>query len=474
MTALAVKNRNVRPEPGLAIDIAGLGKDYRLYGGAREVLYDKLGLDRLFRRNTAPRIFRALDGIDLKIAHGERCAIIGRNGAGKTTLLKMILGAHAVSRGTVRVDGTIQALMQVGAGFFQNFTGRQNIKSALLANGVAGRALDKAMDDVIAFSELGDFLDQPARTYSLGMLARTQFAVATAIRPDILIVDEVLGAGDAYFSAKSAERMRGLARSGCTLLMVSHAEAQLREYCERAVWLDGGRMRMSGDVAAVLAAYREETERRIAVNEGRETGASHGDVFTAAGLPPRFDRPFIAKSIRGREPAPHAPILHETIAGGAIVEKRRERDGLRIAGIGCRTNRPNFSLEVGEDMDVTFDVETATAGAVRIRAGVYFFMTDGHPVGSCLSPEIGVPSASDGKMRIEARFRPLLLGAREYIVSFALFDAKDGTVLDVASRALLLGFASTNDTDPPFVHQLGKWYFGDSMIGLEAPTTRMI
>lgn len=459
MTALAIKNRDAPLEPGLAIDIAGLGKDYRLYGGAREILYDKLGLDRLFRRDTAPRIFRALDGIDLKIAHGERCAIVGRNGAGKTTLLKMILGAHAASRGTVRVDGTIQALMQVGAGFFQNFTGRQNIKSALLANGVAGRALDKAMDDVIAFSELGDFLDQPARTYSLGMLARTQFAVATAIRPDILIVDEILGAGDAYFSAKSAERMRGLARSGCTLLMVSHAAAQLREYCERAVWLDGGKIRMSGDVAAVLAAYGEETERRIAANEGRETDASRDAVFAAAGLPPRFDRPFIAKSIRSREPAPHAPILRETIAGGAIVEKRRERDGLRIAGIGGRATRPNFSLEVGEDMDVTFDVEAAATAPARIRAGIYFFMIDGHPVGSCLSPEIDVPAVNNGKMRIEARFRPLLLGAREYIVSFALFDATDGAVLDVASRALLLGFAAQYEAEPPWIHHQGRWRF---------------
>jgi len=215
-----------QPSPPLSIALENVSKVYRLYPSPVAQMIDVLGLDRFmpWRRASYPE-FPALDDVTLTLHKGERVGIVGRNGAGKTTLLKLITGNFRPSKGTVRVEGRVQALMQVGLGFHPEFTGRENIRSSLLYNGLSGEAFQAAVADVIDFVELGEFLDQPLKTYSLGMSGRLQFAAATAIQPEILIVDEVLGAGDAYFSAKSAERMERFAESGCTLLLVSHSMA---------------------------------------------------------------------------------------------------------------------------------------------------------------------------------------------------------------------------------------------------------
>ncbi|MGH7062179.1 MAG: ABC transporter ATP-binding protein, partial [Stellaceae bacterium] len=167
--------------------------------------------------------FWALRGISLEVPRGESLAIIGQNGAGKSTLLNVICGGLKPSSGTVAVRGQIQALMDLGTGFHPEFTGRQNIYSALAYQGITGGQADEHFEEIVDFSELADFIDQPIKTYSSGMYARLAFSAATTIVPDILIIDEILGAGDAYFAAKCADRMRRLTKEvGATVLFVSH------------------------------------------------------------------------------------------------------------------------------------------------------------------------------------------------------------------------------------------------------------
>lgn len=263
--------------PGYAIDARGLKKSYKLYPSVSYQVMDLLGFYRLmpWRRQEVP-LFPALDSVDLKIARGERVGIIGRNGSGKTTLLKLITGATEPSAGSVQIDGNVQALMQIGVGFHPEFTGFENIRASLLFSGLTETQRKDAEAEIIEFCELGDFLGQPLKTYSLGMQSRLQFACATAIKPEILIVDEILGAGDAYFTAKSSMRMEQLTKSGCTLLLVSHSMAQILQFCEHVLWIDNGRIRLSGSARDVVGAYEVFMENMSANELGTGAGASKG------------------------------------------------------------------------------------------------------------------------------------------------------------------------------------------------------
>ncbi len=242
----------------LAIQIRDVSKIYKLFGSRRDHLVDTLGLTHLgIKTKSEPKEFVALNRINLDVSAGHRVGIVGRNGAGKTTLLKLLCGNFAATSGQVRVNGNVQALMSVGLGFHPEYTGRENVLSSLQYNYLNKSERLAAVNDVIEFCELGDFLDQPFKTYSLGMQARLMFATATAIKPEILIVDEVLGAGDAYFVTKSKARIEKLINSGCTMLLVSHSMQQILELCNEAIWLDQGEIRMRGDAFRVVKAYEQ-------------------------------------------------------------------------------------------------------------------------------------------------------------------------------------------------------------------------
>ncbi len=241
-----------------AIRMKNVSKVYKLFGSQRDQIINVLGLHRFgLKSKTAVKEYAALTDINLDVPRGHRIGIVGRNGAGKTTLLKLICGNFSPTSGEVVVNGDVQALMNVGLGFHPEFTGRENVEASLQYNGLSKGDYQAAIDDIIEFCELGDYLDQPFKSYSLGMQARLMFASATAIRPDILIVDEVLGAGDAYFVAKSKTRVEKLVNSGCTMLLVSHSMQQVMELCNEAIWLDKGKIRMHGDAFLVVKAYEE-------------------------------------------------------------------------------------------------------------------------------------------------------------------------------------------------------------------------
>ncbi len=199
--------------------------------------------------------FYALKDVSFTIDRGEVVGIIGRNGAGKSTLLKVISGIYKPTAGKCVAAGRIAPMLELGSGFDYELSGRDNIflNGAIL--GFEERFLKSRYDEIVDFSELGEFINQPIKTYSSGMLTRLAFSVATIIEPEILIVDEILAVGDERFQRKSGERMSQLMQGGTTVLMVSHNMEQIRRLCKRAIWMDHGAVRLSGDTQEVCDQY---------------------------------------------------------------------------------------------------------------------------------------------------------------------------------------------------------------------------
>jgi len=209
----------------------------------------------LLRHELLFQEFFALKNINLSVHAGESWAIVGRNGSGKSTLLKLITGILRPYEGTVAVNGTIAPLLEMGAGFDGELTGRENIMMNGLILGMKKAQVQACFDEIVAFSELESFLDVPIKNYSSGMRSRLGFAIATSMKPDILIADEVLSAGDQVFRKKCEQRMTELLAGGTTLLYVSHNSATVRKMCNKVLWLDGGVEKMQGDVTIVMKEY---------------------------------------------------------------------------------------------------------------------------------------------------------------------------------------------------------------------------
>lgn len=199
--------------------------------------------------------FWALNDVSFDVYKGEVVGIIGRNGSGKSTLLKIISGLFPPTKGSVHANGRIIPMLELGSGFDPELTGRENVflNGAIL--GYSEAFLRERFDEILDFSELGDFIDMPLKTYSSGMMMRLAFSVATIVEPEILIVDEILAVGDEAFQRKSRAKMMELMGGGTTVLFVSHSLNQIREMCSRVIWLDHGKVVMQGDVNTVCDAY---------------------------------------------------------------------------------------------------------------------------------------------------------------------------------------------------------------------------
>lgn len=236
----------------IAISVRHLAKSFRRYDRPSDRLKELLLPSRQHYRE-----FQALRDVSIEIPRGQTLGIVGRNGSGKSTLLQIIVGTLQPSAGEVAVQGRISALLELGSGFNPEFTGRQNVFFNGQILGLSRAQIDERFDEIAAFADIGDFLDQPAKTYSSGMFVRLAFAVATSVEPDILVVDEALAVGDEAFQRKCFARIESLQSQGCTTLFVSHAASKVVELCDRALLLDHGEAIMAHHPKFVIDQYHK-------------------------------------------------------------------------------------------------------------------------------------------------------------------------------------------------------------------------
>jgi len=235
------------------IDVKDIVMDYRIQN--EKIVSMKEYIINALKGKITYRDFRALDGVSFHVKPGEVCGIIGRNGAGKSTLLKIIAGVLSPTQGSVHVGGNIAPMLELGAGFDQDLTARENIFLNCAILGYSRDFVEKKYEEIVEFSELREFIDNPVRTFSSGMMMRLAFSIATAVEPEILIVDEILSVGDASFAKKSGDRMKEMMAGGTTVIMVSHVIAQIRELCDRVIWMEQGKIILDGEPDAVCDEY---------------------------------------------------------------------------------------------------------------------------------------------------------------------------------------------------------------------------
>ncbi len=319
-------------DSALAIRLRGVGKVYQVYAQPQDRLKQMLwrGRRRFYRE------FHAVRDIDLDLRPGETVGIVGRNGCGKSTLLKMICGLLEPSAGTIEIRGHVAPLLALGQGFNSDFTGRENVLLNATILGLSDAEIRERFDAIVAFADIGEFLDQPVRSYSSGMYARLAFAVAIHADPDILVVDEILAVGDEAFTRKCFARIEQIKAAGSTIIFVSHSLSRVVELCDRAVLLDGGERLLTADPKTVVSQYRRlsdalpaDTERIRA--EIRMLDAPGSEPHTAEATPPAAPKT-MPDGEKNLDPhlRPRSTVAYEP--RGAAIENVRilDADGLRV------------------------------------------------------------------------------------------------------------------------------------------------
>ena len=359
--------------------VAGLGKSYRRYARPWHRLCEWAAGGRLVWHET----FWALRGITFRVASGESVGIIGLNGAGKSTLLKILTGTTQPTEGQVQLGGRVAALLELGMGFHPDFSGRQNVMMAGQLMGLPVREIARLMPEIEAFAEIGEYIDQPIRTYSTGMGVRLAFSVATAARPEVLILDETLSVGDAYFQHKCIRRIKEFQEAGTTILFVSHDPTAVKTLCGRALLLDGGRLIQDGPPDLVLDHYNALIAKREANQEILQAEAASGRMTTRSGT---FEARIAAIDLLDADGRParaftvgeRARIRARVEFTSAVVAPTvgiliRDRVGNDVFGTNSFHLAPiEGTYEPGEEMTVDFDIQlNLGVGGYTLTAAVH-------------------------------------------------------------------------------------------------------
>ena len=371
------KGRRLDQPPRVVLE--GLSKVYRIYDRPFDRLRDWLQPSRPRYRE-----FAALSDLQLTIHSGEAVGIVGENGAGKSTLLKIITRTTEPTRGRAEIHGRISALLELGAGFHPELSGRANIQMNAALSGIPETGLRETLERVIAFSELGAFIDVPVKTYSTGMYMRLGFALATAIDPDILVVDEALSVGDQYFQRKCIERLKAFRAGGGTLLFVSHNLNLVNLLCDHVIWLDEGRIAAEGEALGVVDAYAEH----LRAMEGRRKRQPEGSEV----------------------PLPHSGRAED---GGCCIRGVRLLDG---SGREARSFRSGAPLTIEIAYEAFEPVPRPFFGINIVRNdNLQCFGTGSHISGAS-------PARIEGKGVARLRFPRLELLKGTYLLTCAIYD----------------------------------------------------
>lgn len=433
-----------------------------MYSSPIELLMNQTGLDRLqFWNRPEYEEFKALDDITLEIGKGERVGLLGRNGAGKTTLLKLLTGNFTPTDGIVKVSGGVQALMATGFGFHPEFTGMQNIEASIQYNGLAGQEMIDAIDDVIDFVELDEFIHQPIKTYSAGMQARLMFATATAIQPDILIIDEILGAGDAYFTTKSAMRMEKLANSGCTLLLVSHTMPQILQFCDRAIWIENGKIKEDGSVRDIVGMYEVFIQQKSEHLPKEENG-----IGKSLRLKLNASPDFATSDEYPKSSAQDGEFLDHLLNGQAVFRWPGDLGAkLEDFGLYVKNKRVN-SIMQNADVELRFTVRFEVDSPFNCIFQISIFTIENRRATNIVSSIYAYDGKAGNSRAVKAILEPCLLGVGDYYFNFAILpeDAmRTGVALrryDLVSRFCDFEIRSIMDyREPPIFTHPSKWVF---------------
>lgn len=273
------------------IEIKNITKTYELYDKPVDRLKEALSI----KRKSHHQEYHAINNVSLNIEKGESVGIVGTNGAGKSTILKMITGVLKPTSGQILVHGRIAALLELGAGFNMEYTGIENIYLNGTMMGYKKNEIAQKVDPIVEFADIGDFINQPVKTYSSGMFARLAFALAINVEPDILIVDEALSVGDTRFQVKCIDKMKELKSKGTTILFVSHATEQIKRFCNRAIWMEHGQVKMDGESSQIVDIY--ENYMKFGVDIEALTGEKKGEEIKEEKIEVEEDNRTIARDI---------------------------------------------------------------------------------------------------------------------------------------------------------------------------------
>lgn len=372
--------------------------------------------------------------INFDIQPGESIGIVGQNGAGKSTLLKIIAGTVQSTEGQVQVNGRIAAILELGMGFNPDLTGRQNVRHAAGLMGFVPAQIDAAMPDIETFAEIGEYFDEPVRTYSSGMQMRVAFAVATAWRPEILIVDEALSVGDAYFQAKCFQRINEFKEQGMTFVLVSHNVAELVKHCKRAIMLKNGRVEMDGSSREVSNRYLDDLFGKPTNNLGEESSVEPEAVHSMlSGLEDEFHT----------RPGYHANEHRWGHGGAHILDYVVVANGQQYPSHIKANSTASFYFKVRFDADF----ENVVPGfLIKAHEGMYLYGTNSF-LSSRGHENI---SANAGDVKVFCFSFPLALNTGHYMISFGISSGDpQGELLPLERRydAVMLNI----DDASPFV-----------------------
>lgn len=361
-----------------AIEVRDLKKSFKVYFDKSNQLKEKV----LFWKRNRYESRQVLNGISFSVGKGEAVGLVGHNGCGKSTTLKLLTRIMYPDSGTIEMRGRVSSIIELGAGFHVDMSGRENIYTNAAIFGLTKKEIDRKVSDIIDFSELGEFIDNPVRTYSSGMYARLAFAVAINVDADILLIDEILSVGDAAFQQKCFNRLIEIKAQGTTIVIVSHSLGQIERICERSIWIDGGRIRAEGSPKNVHGEYLDFMGVRKA-----EDKASAIDRFKKQARAPAA----FAESCWREEGGAH--ILRER-TGSITVELAKDNPSALELCIDSRAD--SGSLEIIVEGARRFRIHILTAGG-RVLA---FPLSGNKHAGSLIRVDFAVDESARGKIAV--------------------------------------------------------------------------